>query len=300
MKYPTPDRFRTALEDRLRARARGRQLPVARLRKEVVFDRLLARLLVVAPDRWILKGGLALDYRLGERARTTKDMDVGRQDTVEASTRDLMAAAQLDGGDYFVYTVEATDALAALEEGAAVRYRVQADLAGRLFERAVIDVGFDAPFVHPVEYVRGPDLLTFADLAPVAVPTIPLAYHVAEKVHAYSRQYGPGGRPSTRVKDLIDLALIAATSLLTYGAVRAALEWTFTRRATHPLPLSLPVPPSGWAASYATIAREIGLDTAMAVGYSRAALCLDPVLGGTGQSALTWQPDAGLWTPPHE
>jgi len=64
VKYPTPDRFRTALEDRLRARARGRQLPVARLRKEVVFDRLLARLLVVAPDRWILKGGLALDYRL--------------------------------------------------------------------------------------------------------------------------------------------------------------------------------------------------------------------------------------------
>jgi len=86
VKYPTPDRFRTALEDRLRARARDRQLPVARLRKEVVFDRLLARLLVVAPDRWILKGGLALDYRLGERARTTKDMDVGRQDTVEAST----------------------------------------------------------------------------------------------------------------------------------------------------------------------------------------------------------------------
>jgi len=67
------------------------------------------------------------------------------------TTRDLIAAAQLDGGDYLVYTVEATDALAALEERAAVRYRVQADLAGRLFERAVIDVGFDAPFIHPVE-----------------------------------------------------------------------------------------------------------------------------------------------------
>ncbi len=151
MKYQTPDRFRTALDDRLRARAQDRRLPVARLRKEVVFDRLLARLLVVAPDRWILKGGLALDYRLGDRARTTKDMDVGRQDTVEASTRDLMAAARVDGGDYLVYTVEATSALGALEEGAAVRYRVHADLAGRLFERAVIDVGFDAPFVQPTE-----------------------------------------------------------------------------------------------------------------------------------------------------
>jgi len=89
---------------------------VARLRKKVVFDPLLARLLVVAPDRWILKGGLTLDYRLRERARTTKDMDLGRQDTVEEATRDLMAAARLDGGDYLVYTVEATDALAAREE----------------------------------------------------------------------------------------------------------------------------------------------------------------------------------------
>jgi len=77
MKYPTPDRFRTALEDRLRQSARARGLPIVRLRKEVVFERLLVRLLVAAPERWILKGGLAIDYRLGDRARTTKDLDLG-------------------------------------------------------------------------------------------------------------------------------------------------------------------------------------------------------------------------------
>ncbi len=298
MRYATADRFRAALEDRLRACARAGRLPVARLRKEVVFDRLLAPLLVVAPDRWILKGGLALDYRLGDRARTTKDMDLGRQDTAEASTRDLMAAARLDLGDYLLYTIEHTDALAALEEGAAIRYRVHADLAGRLFERAVIDVGFDAPFILPVERVRGPDLLTFADLDPVEVPAIPLAYHMAEKVHAYSRQYGPGGRASTRVKDIVDLALIAATSALDYGAVRDALEWTFARRATHALPLSLPAPPAAWAATYKTIAGEIGLETDMSAGHSLAALCLDPVLSGAGDRAATWQPAIRAWWTP--
>ncbi|MBI2403732.1 MAG: hypothetical protein HYV20_13555 [Gemmatimonadetes bacterium] len=35
---------------------------------------------------------------------------------------------------------------------------------------------------------------------------IPLARHVAEKVHAYARTYGEG-RASTRVKDLVDLVL---------------------------------------------------------------------------------------------
>ena len=52
-----------------------RGISLTRLRKEVVFDRLLARLLRVAPHRWLLKGALALDFRLEERARTTMDLD---------------------------------------------------------------------------------------------------------------------------------------------------------------------------------------------------------------------------------
>lgn len=65
MKYATPGAFRTALEQRLLTAAREAGLPVVRLRKLVVFDRLLARLLIAAPDRWLLKGALALDLRLG-------------------------------------------------------------------------------------------------------------------------------------------------------------------------------------------------------------------------------------------
>ena len=33
-----------------------------------VFDRLLARLLVVAPNRWLLKGAVALDFRYGAKS----------------------------------------------------------------------------------------------------------------------------------------------------------------------------------------------------------------------------------------
>ncbi len=47
-----------------------------RLRKMVAFDRFLARLAISNPDKWILKGGLAFQLRLGERARTTKDIDM--------------------------------------------------------------------------------------------------------------------------------------------------------------------------------------------------------------------------------
>lgn len=52
------------------------------------------------------------------------------------------------------------------------------------------------------------DLLAYADIDPITVPAARLELHVAEKQHAYSRRY-QGSRPSTRVKDLVDLALIA-------------------------------------------------------------------------------------------
>lgn len=78
MRYANSVAFRAALEQRLLNRSRETGESLVRLRKTVVFERLLARLVVVAPNRWVLKGALALDFRLGARARTTKDMDLAR------------------------------------------------------------------------------------------------------------------------------------------------------------------------------------------------------------------------------
>jgi hypothetical protein len=70
LNYPNAGEFRMALEQRLLNRSRENGTSLARLKKAVVFDRLLARLFVAAPDRWVLKGALALDYCLGrERGR---------------------------------------------------------------------------------------------------------------------------------------------------------------------------------------------------------------------------------------
>ena len=76
MRYPTAAAFRRALEDRLKALAGNDAAGLARYRKRVAFDRLLARLVVAAPDGWVLKGGFALDLRLADRARSTKDVDL--------------------------------------------------------------------------------------------------------------------------------------------------------------------------------------------------------------------------------
>jgi hypothetical protein len=291
MKYATAGAFRTALEQRLSTASKESGLSVQRLRKLVV--RLLARLLAAAPDRWLLKGGLALDLRLGTRARTTKDMDLARGDSEDAATADLLAAQALDLGDYFIFAAERTNALDALLDGAAVRYRVMAELAGRRFEEVVIDIGFGDP-VDPPDIVSGPALLNFAGIEPIAIPVVSLDQHVAEKIHAYTRIYSDG-RTSSRVKDLIDLVLIRSSDAFVAGRLRAAIRITFERRGTHPPPASLPRPPDGWGPPYRRLAREVGLGPDVLVGHRLAGGFLDPVLGGAMPDDAAWDPTRGRW-----
>lgn len=106
MRYGDARAFRVALEQRLKTGAAGDGARLSRERKYVVFDRLLARLAATAPDRWLLKGGFALDLRLAERARATKDIDIdwhaGEEELLDA----LIDAAAYDAGDFFEFTVE--------------------------------------------------------------------------------------------------------------------------------------------------------------------------------------------------
>jgi hypothetical protein len=297
VKYATPAAFRTALEQRLLTAARQADLPVVRLRKLVVFDRLLARLLVVAPDRWLLKGALALDLRLGARSRTTKDMDLARQDDEERATADFLAAQAVDLGDYFTFVIERTAALDDALEGAAVRYHVAAGLAGRPFEDALIDVAFSGSPSTTPELLRGSDALGFAGIDPITVPALPLVQHIAEKVHAYTRTY-TGGRASSRVKDLIDVVLMRSAATFEAGNVRQALAATFLHRDTHPLPTALPTPPADWGPAYRRMARGVGLDPDVRTGFALAAAFLDPILAESVSDRARWNLLHSVWQEP--
>ena len=294
MRYATAAAFRTALEQRLLAAARQGGIPLVRLRKLVAFERLLARLMVVAPDRWVFKGAMAFHFRLAARFRTTKDLDLGRWDDERAATDDLVAAEQVDLGDHFRFAVERTAKLDQLLEGAAVRYHVSAYLAGRRFEELTVDVGFGEPLAVEPERLRGPDLLGFAEIAPIEVPALPLEQHVAEKVHAYTRSYA-GSHPSTRTKDLIDLILIPSLFPFQAGRLRSAPRATFDARGIHPLPSALPSPPPGWGPAYRKLAAEVGLLTEVSIGHHQAAAFLDPLLAGSEADDARWDPSGRTW-----
>lgn len=139
-----------------------------------------------------------------------------------------------------------------------------------------------------------PDLLDFAGIEPVAVPAIPLSLQVAEKLHAYTRRY-EGDRPSSRTKDLIDLALIAQLFSLDASAVRSDLKRVFESRGTHELPAALPDPPATWRVPYRQLAVEVGIDADLDAGHAAAAALLNPILEDRDASGL-WDPTARRWS----
>lgn len=293
MRYATPAAFRTALEQRLKSEHQRAGVPLVRLRKAVAFDRLLARLLDVAPERWVLKGAVALDLRLGVPTRITKDIDLGRRDGEEAATEDFIAAQGADLNDFFTFEIERTPAFDRTAEFSTVRYSVRSLLAGRVWEEFPVDVAFSDPLGWEPDRLQGTDLLGFADIPPIVVPAAPLPQHIAEKLHAYTGVYGETERGTTRVKDLIDLVLVSFGSQPRAAEVAEALRKTFDARARQPLPRALPLPPPEWKTPYAKLARAVGLDEDLAAGHAAAAALLNPVLAG--DSIGEWDPEHGAW-----
>ncbi|HEY2140599.1 MAG TPA: nucleotidyl transferase AbiEii/AbiGii toxin family protein [Solirubrobacteraceae bacterium] len=142
MKYASAVAFRQALEERLKNEALSTGLGLARLRKRVAFELFLRRLLVVAPDRWVLKGALALNFRLAIATRSTKDIDLVRDDDEQAAISDITAAQRLALDDYFTFAATKTDELEDTDEFSAIRFHVTAQLAGRTFEQFLVDIAF--------------------------------------------------------------------------------------------------------------------------------------------------------------
>jgi hypothetical protein len=252
VRYADGTAFRTALEERLRSESLATGVALSRLRKTVAFDRLLARLQVGAPDAWVLKGGLALQARLRERARTTKDVDLHTREEADGAVDLLVSCALIDLGDYFRFSVARPSTL-----GQPLRWPVEAQLGGRTFESFHVDLGCGDEWLGTVTCMPVTSLLEFADIPAVQFPCFPLGHHLAEKVHALVRPRG--GRDSSRVKDLVDLALVAETTEVDPVELRVALVATFGSDDACELPGRLPAPPRSWEAQYRLMARDLGL-----------------------------------------
>jgi hypothetical protein len=292
MNYTSGRAFRQALEVRLREQSAHGATPLVRLRKLIAFDRFLARLAHSQEDAWALKGGLVLQFRFAEKSRLTKDMDLHFRHPLADALLALRQPGLADLGDWFAF--EVAEAVAAPESTRAVvrRFPVHGLLDGRTFEDFHVDVGTGDPVVEPFDVLTLPPILAFAGIDPVTFPAYPLSQHVAEKLHAYARTH-PAFQGS-RVRDLVDLLLIAGGSRFEVATLRQAIHATYSARAVYPQPERLVEPPSSWRVPFRQLAAEVGLPwTDLREGHRAAAAFLDPVLQQV-EVGTTWDPS--LWT----
>ena len=258
MTYETARALRQAIEHRMRLTP---GLDVQRARRHVVFERLLARLVNADPERWVVKGGFALEVRLPERARVTRDIDLAV--ALEQATTESVAGLVLEGlaedpdGDRFTFTLVEIRALQPLDAGRlGWRLSIRADLDGRRFESVTADIVSRTTEEGRTDRRSLRSSLRFAGIPDLELDLVDLDHHFAEKLAAYTADRG--ARENTRVKDFTDMVLLVETGFEPTRRLRDVVDVVFAARGETP-PVEIPPPPTSWTASYVTQASEVRL-----------------------------------------
>lgn len=247
--------MRASLDARLMSAATDLGIDPGRLRRRLVFQRILRR--IGAVDNWVLKGGFLLETRLRQGFRSTRDLDLVTDlaHDAETLTRELERLVSVDpDDDFFTFRITGTRPLADDIAGRrGWKISVDAILDGRPFDRVRLDV-----MERFEETAGGREMIAVSPpigelgLSVADVQAVDLAQHAAEKLHALTRLY-VGDRVSTRVKDLVDLTLMLEAGFLPDSRLHRRLVAVFASRAGGTPPLGLPTPPARWTSDFATL-----------------------------------------------
>jgi hypothetical protein len=274
-RFKTAMDFRKSLEARLQKEAKEKGVDLQRLRRQVAFDRLLARLFLQPEPPFFLKGGYAMELRLAS-ARATKDIDLTylqrgqKRENLSDDfiLNDLRSLAVTDLGDYFSYTLGTAELDLDNAPYGGARYPVSSFIDGKLFVRFHLDVGGDI-LVIPTEIFTTPNWLLFFGAPAPTIAMISLEQQFAEKIHAYTLPRE--ARRNSRVKDLIDIILLMRMRVLDRAKLAFAIHQVFKVRNTHALPVQLPRPPIEWVLPYAALAEECALEKNIELAFDEIA-----------------------------
>lgn len=263
-------------------------------------DRFLSRVFADGDrSEWLLKGGTAMLARVA-RSRATRDLDLASTSAadLDAAQDALERVASRDLGDHLHFQLVSVKETGRGENQPGVRTRrlvfagQDVNTGRRLFD-VPVDLVVGPPPIGTVETKEPSHRMRLGRPLPThSYRLFPIADQIAEKVTATMSTYV--GRPSSRVKDLIDLVTIARTQVVNLSELQAALD---AKRALSRLePFGEFSVPGEWERSY----RPLSVRTP-AVGETRTLVSatelvkrlVDPALVDERvDKHLTWSPRA--------
>lgn len=299
--YPNWKALNAALSSAAKAQSLSTGQSQGDLMKMAYLDRFLCRVFDNGEGAdWVLKGGTGMLSRV-PGTRTTKDIDVatsvGDIDEAERSLTDLVAR---DIGDHLTFDLEASAASidSTLHPGVTGRrlfYRMRDEQTRKPLIRIPVDMTVEPAPIGGVDVFDPRNRILPKHGLPIAPYRLyPVPDQIADKVTATMQSYGPD-RHSTRVKDLVDLVVIARTQRVNLDKLKAALAAQHHRTDDY----ASFTPPAQWKNDYAHVAKQVpavgpfhDFDGATALVRK----LVDPALATEGPSGLTWNSDTG-WEP---
>lgn len=198
---------------------------------------------------FLLKGGVAIELRVGGGARATKDVDLvffGDPERLgEILDEDL-------GEPYSVFSFARTQ-VEARGDGLFHQVDVKLLFRGRSWATLKLEVARPDSLATDGEEVEAIPIDEFGIEGPRMVRCLSLRYQIAQKLHAVTQRFEEG--ENERFRDLIDL-IICRDLVGDLGEVREACIDTFDSRNLHTWPPTLQVPDS-WAEPYMALAEEM-------------------------------------------
>ena len=271
--------------------------------RQARFDRFLSRVFAEGErSEWLLKGGMSMLARV-PRSRTTKDVDLAalRASDLAEAERALAALAEADLGDHLTFRLirSTPTGLGENQPGVATRRYVFACIDAdhdTQVDTVVVDVVGPPPVGRPEVVEPANRLHLRRPLITFPYRLYPVADQIADKVCATMDTQYPGDKRSSRVKDLVDLVLIAHTQTADLNELRAAIA--AKRDLSNVEPFEHFDIPAEWTRTYPATAKGVPAAESFTAQTAAdlVASFVDPALGKHPKRA-TWNSQALTWIP---
>ncbi len=289
--YASPDAFDRAVK---KAVKQSGAEPGAGYR-QALRDRFLCRVFSGGNEAFVLKGGSGLLARIPD-ARTTRDLDFatsGKGSAAEALV-EMKRVAAIDLGDWcrFVLTrhEESMD-----ENGYSrlLRLRFATFVGAEEKDPVLIDLSLDCTTTLPPDRVTPANRVEIAGVVGCDYLMYPLADQLADKLCGIM-ELQPGGYPSSRMKDLVDVVTYATHEAFNQGELRLAIESECSKRG-----MDVPdrfVAPESWRNRFASFSKGKmpGEFASFATACDMASRFFDVVLASEGGD-MSWNPQTRSW-----
>lgn len=229
-----------------------------RVRAWISYMILASKLEACALDQgatFVIKGGVALEMRLRDRARATEDLDLiftdPNTDDMVSALRDALRGSFQD----FTFRVKGAPHPMG---GGTVRLEVALEYRERGWGTVQVDLSPRENHELEQERVSAIRIGFFGLEATEDLPCLSIRYHLAHKIHGMTEP-GTEEDPNLRVRDLVDLFLLRALAGDTaWTRIREACVEVFEARGKHAWPPDFS-PPDFWKGEFESVAERLGL-----------------------------------------